>query len=57
MITHIAIFKWKNDVKKSDVKKALEDVSKLKSKIPGTIDVRCGRIYPDMAKGLRMLLW
>lgn len=52
MITHIAAFKWKSGTKKNEIEKALADVSRLKAKIPGIIDIRCGENFSKHNKGL-----
>lgn len=51
MITHIAIFKWKASMGKSEVNKALKDVAMLKTKIPGIMDIRCGENFSKYSKG------
>ncbi len=51
MIVHIAVFKWRSNVKKSDVDKILLNVSNLKTKIPGIIDIRCGENFSKHSKG------
>ena len=51
MITHIALFKWKNSVKKDEIDKALADVANLKTKISGIIDIRCGENFSKHSKG------
>ena len=51
MITHIAVFKWKNNVKKDEVTKVLGDISRLKTKISGIIDIRCGENFSKHSKG------
>ena len=51
MITHIAVFKWRSNVKKADVDEALLNVSNLKTKIPGIIDIRCDENFSKHNKG------
>ena len=52
MIIHIALFKWKNTVRKDEIDKALKDVAKLKTKIPGIIDIKYGKNFSKHSKGL-----
>ena len=51
MITHIAIFKWKKGVKKSEIEKAMKGVRNLKRKILGIVEIRCGESFSKHSKG------
>jgi hypothetical protein len=51
MITHIALFAWKENVIPSEVQRALEDVKALKEKVTGVIDIRCGQNFSRWAEG------
>jgi hypothetical protein len=41
MHVHISIFRWKPDVPDAEVDWALQEVSALRSQVPGIVEVRC----------------
>ena len=43
MNVHIAIFRWKVGVSETEVDNALNDVAALQSKIPGIVEISCGK--------------
>ncbi|MDB4978922.1 MAG: Stress responsive alpha-beta barrel domain protein [Candidatus Peribacteria bacterium] len=51
MITHIALFAWKEGVSDGQIAKALDDVRALKEKVPGLHDIRCGKNFSRWAEG------
>lgn len=51
MITHIALFAWKEHVSPKDIQKALDDVKALKEKVPDLIDIRCGENFSRWSEG------
>jgi hypothetical protein len=42
MVIHIALFAWKQDVAASVVDEALEEVRRLRDKVPGLVSISCG---------------
>ncbi len=52
MYVHIALFRWKKDVKKDRVNKILQDIRQLKNKIEGITDIFCGENFSPYSKGL-----
>lgn len=59
MITHIAVFKWKKDVSREQIDRAMRDIKSLRKKCEGVIDIICGENFSKYAKGTRMqwLCW
>jgi hypothetical protein len=51
MIEHIILFRWKDGTSPEAIKNALEELSQLKEKIPGILDLNCGTNFSDRAKG------
>ena len=51
MIVHIALFKWKKGTNKISIKNALADVRKLKKKIDGLVDIKCGENFSKWNEG------
>lgn len=51
MVTHIALFAWKDGVKPEEIQRVLDDVKALKGKVEGVIDIRCGQNFSRWAEG------
>jgi len=51
MIVHIALFKWKDNVQKSEIDQALTDVLALKNKVDDLIDIYCGENFSKWSEG------
>ena len=51
MTIHIAIFKWKEGAKKSEVNKIVNDLRGLESQLGGEIKIYCGENFSKQAKG------
>lgn len=51
MYLHVAIFKWKSNVEEQDVKDALRGVESLQDKIPGIVEITCGKNYSPYGEG------
>lgn len=51
MIVHIALFKWKDNVRQEAIEEAMADVRSLKEKIDGVFDIRCGQNFSKWNEG------
>ena len=51
MHVHIAVFRWKKNVSEAQVEEALKEVAALKFKIPGIIEISCGRNTSPYSEG------
>jgi hypothetical protein len=51
MITHIALFVWKENADPIDIQRALEDVKALREKVPGLIDIKYGENFSRWSEG------
>ena len=48
---HVAIFKWKNDVGRSDIDRVMSEVASLKDKVPGVIEIFAGENHSKYSEG------
>ena len=51
MVEHIVLFRWTKDASQGGIENALTELRKLKSKIPGIVDLSCGANFSERAKG------
>ena len=51
MIIHIALYAWKQESTTEAIDRAIAEVRALKKKVPGLIDVRCGKNYSKWNEG------
>ena len=51
MIMHIALFAWKDGITDTQIDAALQDVRSLKEKVPGLVDIRCGKNFSKWSEG------
>ena len=51
MIEHIVLFRWTKDASQEAIDTTVVELRKLKSKIPGIVDISCGTNFSDRAKG------
>jgi hypothetical protein len=51
VVTHIAIYRWKNGTSDHDIEQALADVRLLKEKVDGLLDIRCGKNFSRWNEG------
>ncbi len=51
MVEHVVLFRWKEGTNPEAIAAALEELRKLKEKIPGIVDLTCGENFSDRAKG------
>ena len=51
MIEHIVLFRWTDEASQEAKDGAVEELRKLKGKIPGIVDLSCGANFSDRAKG------
>lgn len=51
MNIHVAIFRWKPNVTEADIDAALRDVAALQPKIPGIIEISCGKNVSQYSDG------
>jgi hypothetical protein len=50
MIEHIVLFRWTEEASREAINNAMAELRKLKSKIPGIVDLSCGANFSDRAK-------
>lgn len=51
MVEHIVLFKWKETTTPEEIEAVMEGLKGLKSKIPGIVDLSCGKNFTDRSKG------
>jgi hypothetical protein len=51
MIEHIVLFRWTEGTSQAAMDDAMAELRKLKSKIPGIVDLSCGANFSDRARG------
>jgi hypothetical protein len=51
MIVHIALFAFKSDQSPAAIAAALEEVRRMKHKVDGVIDIRCGDNFSKWNEG------
>jgi len=51
MIIHIALFKFKNEIPKEQVEKAMEEVRDFKDKIPQIVEIYAGKNFSKHSQG------
>src|SRR5215831_2920047 len=51
VIEHIVLFRWSAEASQEAIDSAVAELSKLKGKIPGIVDLSCGANFSDRAKG------
>ena len=51
MVEHIVLFRWRTEASQGGIENALTELRKLKSKIPGIVDLSCGANFSERAKG------
>jgi hypothetical protein len=51
MVIHTALFKWKKEIAKQDIAKAMNDVMLLKEKIPAIIEIYAGENFSKYSEG------
>ncbi|MDY7024540.1 MAG: Dabb family protein, partial [Cyanobacteriota bacterium] len=51
MIVHVVLFKWKEDVTSDAITTAVEALQALKAKIPGILEITCGRNFSERSQG------
>lgn len=51
MVIHIVLFKWKSDASKSPIAKVIDDLRKLKGKIPEIVDLYYGENFSQWSQG------
>lgn len=51
MIEHIVLFRWTENASPEAINNVMTELSKLKSKIQGIVDLSCGTNFSDRAKG------
>ena len=50
MFIHIALYQFQDGIQESEINQVLEEVKGLRDKIPGLIDIYCGKNYHEYAK-------
>ena len=53
MIEHIVLFKWKPEASDLQISEAINSLRALKSKIPGIIDLSCGKNFSERGQGFQ----
>jgi hypothetical protein len=51
MQIHIALFKWKQGTAAEDIDRAMREVEELEDKIPGIVEISCGRNASKYSEG------
>jgi len=51
MIEHIVLFRWTDAASPAAIETVMAELRKLKTKIPGIVDLSCGANFCDRAKG------
>lgn len=51
MVEHIVLFKWKDTATPKQIKAVMEGLNGLKDKIPGIVDLSCGKNFTDRGQG------
>jgi len=47
MFIHIALYQFQDGIQESEINQVLEEVKDLRDKIPGLIDIYCGKNCDD----------
>ena len=50
-VEHIVLFQWTPEAKPEEIERAVEGLRALKDRIPGILDLTCGRNFTDRGKG------
>ncbi len=56
MIEHIVLFKWQEDTSIEKITEALNALKALKDKIPGIVDLSCGKNFSERNQGFQHAL-
>mgnify|MGYP005837896343 CR=1 FL=1 len=56
MIEHIVLFKWKPETSPEQIAAAITGLQRLKTAIPGIVDLSCGQNFCDRAQGFQTAL-
>ncbi len=51
MVTHIALFRWKENITHNEISRIMTDIKKLKNKIKDVIDINCGTNFSKWNEG------
>ena len=51
MVTHIALFRWKENVTKEEIDKMMADIKNLKDQIDEVVDLNCGKNFSKWNEG------
>jgi Stress responsive A/B Barrel Domain len=51
MIEHIVLFKWIEGTSETQIAEVVEALKGLKEKIPGIVDLSCGKNFSDRSQG------
>lgn len=51
MVEHIVLFKWKDTATPKQIEAVMEGLNGLKDKIPGIVDLSCGKNFTDRGQG------
>ena len=56
MIEHIVLFKWKEEALPQQIDLALNALKELKNKIPGIVEISCGKNFSERNQGFQSAL-
>lgn len=51
MVTHIALFQWRQDISPKEIQKIMDDIKNLKPEIPEIINISCGENFSRWNEG------
>lgn len=50
-IMHIVLFRWTEEATPDAIRRAIQELRELKTKVPGILEISCGENFSDRSKG------